>query len=451
MCGKWHVTRFTDPKQDKSNWPLQRGFEKFYGTITGAGNFYDPAMLCRQNDYITPSTDKQYSSSSYYYTEALSDNAVKYLEQHASESPDKPFFLYMAYTAAHWPLHALESDMAHYRGKYDAGYHVTRQSRYERMQTMGLLAPEWPLTPTVGDWNAVEHRLWEARCMEAYAGMIHNMDRGIGRILQQLRTSRMFDNTMILYLQDNGGCAEEIGRQKPMQEPPEKYPPFSADHLIRAIRPQQTRDGRPIRSGPNVMPGPEDTYIGYGKNWANVSNTPFREYKHWVHEGGISTPLIAHWPVGIPNARNGKFETQPAHLIDLMATCIDLSHTQYPLERNGQAIQPLEGISLKPALLGNMLDRKEPLFWEHEGNRALRDGDWKLVAKADQPWELYNLLADRSETNNLADTEPERVKAMAQKWETMAQRLNVLPLGSWKARENKGDSTKSKGDKENGK
>jgi arylsulfatase A-like enzyme len=432
MCGKWHVTRFTAPDGDKTQWPLQRGFEKFYGTITGAGNFYDPAMLCRQNQYITPHTDTEYKPSSYYYTDALSDNAVKFLDEHFRDTPDKPFFMYLAYTAAHWPLHALENDMANYRGKYDVGYKAIREARFSQMKSLGLLPTVSSLPPGDADWNKVEHKPWEARCMEAYAGMIHNMDVGIGRVLQRLRTERKFENTLILYLQDNGGCAEEIGRQPPAESPPDHYEPFAPDHLISAIQPRQTRDGRPVRRGPNVMPGPEDTYIAYGKHWAQVSNTPFREYKHWVHEGGISTPLIAHWPQGIPAARNGMLESQPGHLIDIMATCVDLAGANYPAKQNEILIQPMEGVSLRRAFQDSPLERKEPLFWEHEGNRALREGDWKIVAKDNQSWELYNLTVDRAEQNNLTATESDRLKSMSQKWESMAERLNVLPLGTWK-------------------
>jgi arylsulfatase len=163
-----------------------------------------------------------------------------------------------------------------------------------------------------------------------------------------------------------------------------------------------------------------------------VSNTPFREYKHWVHEGGISTPLIAHWPAGIPRERNNQLEKQPGHIIDLMATCVDLAGASYPTERNGEKIKPMEGVSLVPALSGKSLNRQQPLFWEHESNRAVRDGKWKLVSKADKPWELYDMEEDRSETKNLAAQNPDRVKRMAAQWDAFAERANVLPLGAWR-------------------
>jgi arylsulfatase A-like enzyme len=191
--------------------------------------------------------------------------------------------------------------------------------------------------------------------------------------------------------------------------------------------PKQTRDGFPMRQGYGVLPGAGDTFIAYGEAWANVSNTPFREYKHWVHEGGISTPLIAHWPAGIPAQRHAALEPQPAHLIDLMATCVDLAGATYPSEFAGQAIQPMEGVSLVPALDGQPLARVQPIFWEHEGNRAIRVGPWKLVAKHRGNWELYNMTSDRTEMHDLAAQHPDRVQAMAAQWQAWADRVGVRP------------------------
>ena len=193
MCGKWHVTNCDGPKDDNSNWPVQRGFDKFYGTIRGYGNFFDPSSLCRQNTFITPENDPEYKPKEFYYTDALSDNAVRFLQQHQQESPDKPFFMYLAYTAAHWPMQALEKDIAKYRGKFDRGYEPLRQARLERLKKLGLIDPEWECAPTVGDWDGVKRKRWEARCMEVFAAMIDNMDQGIGRILrrtQELRPPR---------------------------------------------------------------------------------------------------------------------------------------------------------------------------------------------------------------------------------------------------------------------
>jgi arylsulfatase len=205
-------------------------------------------------------------------------------------------------------------------------------------------------------------------------------------------------------------------------------------------QPKQTRDGWPVRQGIGVMPGGPDTYIAYGKAWANVSNTPFREYKHWTHEGGISTPLIAHWPTGIPVTRRGKLEAQPGQLVDIMATCLDLAGAQYPAEYRGQKIKPAEGVSLRPAFSGQPLVRTQPLVWEHEGNRAIRIENWKLVAMENQPWELYNLATDRTELHDLAAAQPARVKLMALAWDAWAARADVLPLGTWRGKA-KGEAT----------
>lgn len=434
MCGKWHVTRDTRPRGDNAVWPVQRGFEKFYGTITGAGSFYDPTTLCRQNTFITPLNDPEYAPAQFYYTDAISDNAIRYLRQHAQESPDKPFFLYLAYTAAHWPMHALEKDIAKYRGRYDAGYQAIRAARLERMKQLGLVPAGAELSPGAAEWAEVKDKAWEARCMEVYAAMIDCMDQGIGRVVEELRKGGQLDNTLILFLQDNGGCAEPMGRNANRPAPPD-LAPMAAGQLQPAIwPPMQTRDGRWVRTGPGVMPGPADTYVGYGQAWANVSNTPFREYKHWVHEGGISTPLIAHWPAGIAAARRGKLESQAGQLVDIMATCVDVAGAAYPQEHRGQVIKPMEGTSLRPAFAGKALARAKPLAWEHEGNRAIRDGKWKLVAKENGPWELYDIETDRSELHDRAADQPERVKAMSAAWDAWAQRADVLPLGAWRGK-----------------
>jgi arylsulfatase A-like enzyme len=434
MCGKWHVSRNIRPGGDKSAWPLQRGFEKFYGTITGGGSFYDPTSLCRQNNYITPVNDVEYRPEKFYYTDAISDNAVRYLQQHETESKEQPFFMYVAYTAAHWPMHALEKDIAKYRGKYDDGYEPIRRARFERMKELGLINAKAELSPAAEDWNTTEHKEWNARCMEVYAAMIDNMDQGIGRIVAQLKQTGQFENTLIFFLQDNGGCAENQGRNPNRRESPTPLKAFGPDDLQPKIwPPMQTRDGRWVRTGPEAMPGPEDTYVAYGRGWANVSNTPFREYKHWTHEGGISTPLIAHWPAELRANRRGKLEPQPGHVIDIMATCVAVSGVKYPKEFAGEKIKPLQGVSLVPAINGRSLNRDEPIFWEHEANRAVREGKWKLVAKENQPWELYDMENDRSELHDIAAKQPKKVSELSTKWDTWAAKSDVLPLGGWRA------------------
>lgn len=434
MCGKWHVTRNDNVDSDQGAWPVQRGFEKYYGTIKGGGSFYDPTSLCRQNTFITPVNDPEYRPDRFYYTDAISDNAVRFLQQHSQQSPEKPFFMYLAYTSAHWPMHALESDIARYRGRYDAGYEAIRAARFAKMKKLGLLPKNAELSPGALKWSDVKDKAWEARCMEVYAAMLTCMDRGIGRVVEQLKKDRRFENTLILYLQDNGGCAEGVGRAANGPAPASLRPFGPNDLQPRVSPPMQTRDGRWVRTGPGVMPGPEDTFVAYGQGWANVSNTPFREYKHWTHEGGISTPLIAHWPKGIPASRRGALERQPGQLPDVMATLVDVSGARYPEEYRGRKIKPMEGTSLRPAFAGQAVGRSKPLVWEHEANRAIREGDWKLVAKEDAPWELYNLENDRSELHDLAASEPERVRVMAAAWDAWAARADVLPLGGWRGK-----------------
>ncbi len=435
MVGKWHVTKATAPKTgaDKHNWPLQRGFDRFYGTIHGAGSFFDPNTLTRDNRFISPFADPEYQPEEFYYTDAINDHAARFIADHARDHRDRPFFMYLAHTAAHWPMHAKEKDIAKYQGRYDAGYDALRAARVEKMRRLGLLDPRWQTAPQAGGaWTDVANRDFEIRCMEVYAAMIDCMDQGLGRVIAELKRTGLHDNTLILFLQDNGGCAEGMGRRNdaPPAARAEKptLPPLAADYLQPDMIPKQTRDGYPMRQGYGVLPGGADTYHGYGEAWANVSNTPFREYKHWVHEGGISTPLIAHWPNGIPADRHNALEPQPAHLIDLMATCVDLAGATYPKEHAGQGIIPLEGVSLRPAFKGDSLNRPGPIFFEHEGNRAVRDGEWKLVAKGPRgDWELYNIASDRTEQQDLAAAEPEKVKTMAAQWEAWARHAGVIP------------------------
>jgi len=432
--GKWHVVLDRDekPDGDKRNWPLQRGFDRYYGTIQGAGSYYDPAALTRGNTMISALADPEYTPKRFYYPDAISDHASKFIREHHENTPERPFFLYVAYPTAHWPLHALEEDIEKYRGAYDDGYDAIRKRRIERLRELGIIPPDLEPSPTVGDWEKVEHREWEIRCMEVYAAMIDRMDQGIGRIVRTLEETGKLENTLILYLQDNGGCQETIGRQGDWMRPvAPSLPPIPPDKVRLGTRPKQNRAGVPTLTGPHILPGPEDTYIAYGLEWANVSNTPFREYKHFVHEGGISTPLIAHWPKGI--RRGGELERQPGHLIDIMATLIELAGAKYPEKRGEHDVKPMEGTSLKPAFAGKPLARKAPLFWEHEGNRAIRDGRYKLVAKEDRAWELYDLEKDRSELENLAAAKPEVVRELDAKWNAWAERAHVLPLGTWRA------------------
>ncbi|ANN77926.1 arylsulfatase [Bordetella flabilis] len=421
MSGKWHVASSLVKPTD--TWPLQRGFDAFYGTVIGAGSFYDPNTLTRGNENIEheASQDKEF-----FYTDAISDQAAAYIRDHCREHPDRPFFEYVAYTAPHWPLHAHDEDIAKYKGRFDAGWDDLRVERLRRLVNSGILKDIWKLTdrdPTQPPWDEAQEKAWLLRCMEVYAAQIDRMDQGIGRILAALEETGKLENTLVIFLADNGACAEDI---------PENV---TVDELVNKlmIAKSHTRDGKPVRFGnePSIMPGPEDTYQSYGTAWANLSNTPFRLYKHWTHEGGISTPLICHWPEGI--AEKGGIRHTPGYLPDIMATILDITGAEYPAEWEGNAIAPLEGTSLRPAFDADAdADAgagaaRPPMFWEHEGNAAVRMGKWKLVRKYPGPWELYDMDEDRTELHDLSARHPERVQDMAARYEEWARRCGVIP------------------------
>jgi len=408
MSGKWHITRHNDGP--KHSWPRQRGFDHFFGTITGAGSFYDPNTLTRENERIELEDGQEF-----FYTDAISDQAVEYIAEHKKEKTNTPFFAYVAYTSPHWPLHAHPEDIARYKGRFDRGWDVLREERLERMVEMGLIDAKWKLTdrdPTQPPWGEAEHKEWQARRMEVYAAQIDRMDQGIGRIIDSLEKTEQLENTLIIFLADNGGCAEEIGEAW-------------SKNIVGSISRRETRDGQPVQHGndPNVMPGPEETYQSYGVPWANVSNTPFREYKHWVHEGGISTPFIAHWPEGIGG--RGALRRQAAQLPDVMATCLEVAGVEYPQEREGNAVQALEGYSMMP-VFRDEAHAREVLYWEHEGNCAVRKEQWKLVRKYPGDWELYDIETDRTELNDLSADHPQIVAELDGFYTAWAERCKVM-------------------------
>lgn len=414
MSGKWHVTAQTghwsgdQEKTSRHNWPLQRGFERFFGTILGAGSFFQPVSLTEGNNPI------EQEAEDFYYTDQISWNAVRYIREFDESEDDKPFFGYVAYTAPHWPLHALQEDIEKYKGRYDIGWDSLRLERLKRMVDIHLVQPEWLLTERdkeVPAWENEENKAWQAKRMEVYAAMVDRMDQGIGQMLASLEEEGELDNTLIFFLADNGGCAEELS---------------SRWKGLMAI-PDTTAGGRPVTLGNehrDLMPGPEEVYQSYGIPWANVSNTPFRLYKHHVHEGGISSPLIINWPAGL-GAQEGWNDT-PAHLIDIMATCVELAEAEYPRERKGKKIFPMEGISLVPAMQGKPLDHRT-IFFEHEGNSAVRKGKWKLVRLHKQDWELYNMERDRTEIHNLIGEFPKIAEELKKEYDVWAGRVNVLP------------------------
>jgi len=430
MSGKWHMNKEKSIPNDRSNWPLQRGFDRFFGTLIGSGSFYDPGTLMSDNTFIAPGKD-------FYLTNAITDQAVKYINENPK---DKPFFFYIAYTAAHWPLHAPESEIQKHKGMYDKGWDETRKLRFEKLKKLGIISNKAVLTARgvdIPEWKNEPMKDWQVRRMEVYAAMIDIMDQGIGKIISTLEKMGELANTVLFYMHDNGGCAETLNSNEPeipLTDEQKKGKPFAKDSIFLGKIPTYTRDGQFIRSGKGVMPGPANTWTAYGEEWANVSNTPFRLYKHFVHEGGIATPLIVHWPKGIK--AKGELRTQSGHLIDIMATCIEIAGLQYPTNFNGNAIHPLEGKSLVPAFNNKPVNR-EFIFWEHEGNRAIRMWKWKLVSKTqkqrkfipadENAWELYDMEEDPSEINNLALKYPDKVKAMAEIWEKEAQRTKAKP------------------------
>jgi arylsulfatase len=432
ISGKWHVTHYNPSatENDKHNWPLQRGFDKFFGTIHGAGSYYDPASLARDNEYVAPSED-------FYYTDAITDNAVDFIEHH---NGDQPFFIYISYTAAHGPMHARAEDIAKYKGRFDDGWDALREEKYMRMLEMGLIKPEWKLSEKDGipDWENAELKEWYSLLMEVYAAMVDCMDQGIGRVMTSLENKGVKDNTLVFFLEDNGGCAEEWGFNTtvgPYHKDVEadEIHPMSENEIQTEMVPRYTRKGRPVLAGKGLIPGDDNTYLGYGKPWANASNTPFRMYKHFVHEGGISSPFIVHWPANIQ--QKNEFRDQPAHLIDIMATCIDVAGAQYPETMNEHQIIPFEGVSLVPAFENEELPDRA-LFWEHEGNKAVRLGKYKLVSRwrkdSEYNWELYDLEADRSETNYLIQKMPEKASEMKIMWEDWAKKAGVLPWNTFR-------------------
>jgi arylsulfatase A-like enzyme len=417
MTGKWHLAKDMTKDGDKSNWPCQRGFQRFFGTLNGSGSYYDPGTLISNNTFVPP-------GKNFYYTNAISDTAVKFIKEHPKENP---FFFYIAYTAAHWPLHAPESEVRKYKGMYDIGWDSLRVLRFRKLKELGIISEQCVLTERGVDipaWENETMKEWQARRMEVYAAMISIMDGGIGRIVSALEQRGELENTVIFYMHDNGGSNEPQGShipEVPLTDNQKLLKPYPVDSIFSEKKPINTRDGHIIRTA-------------YGGEWANASNTPFRLYKKWVQEGGIASPLIVQWPEGI--TQKGELRTHTSHLIDIMATCVDIAGINYPKEYKGNAIQPFEGKSLVPAFRNEAIER-DYVFWEHEANRAIRTGKWKLVAKVQQSkkftpaderaWELYNMDKDPSETNNLALIYPEKVKELSQLWETEALRLKAKP------------------------
>lgn len=392
MSGKWHLG------DERPNWPVDRGFDRFFGLIGGAAGYWEvlPGKQYRLalNDQLwTPP-----AGHDFYFTDAVTEHALQFIGEAAHDK--KPFFLYLAYTAPHWPLHAPAEEIAKYRGTYQNGWDALRESRHSKQIKLGVVDPRWALPPRergVPAWdslNAAERDAWDLR-MAVYAAMIDRMDQGIGRVMEKLRLLGQHDNTLVLFLSDNGAC--------------EETPPHDT-----------------AGSDPNIPAGPRGGFWGYGPPWANASNTPFRRYKRFIHEGGISTPLICYWPAGIKQP--DRLDRQPGHFIDLMPTLLEVAGARYPATFGEQTIAPAEGLSFAPVFGGQPRREHAYLFWEHVGNRGVRAGDWKLVSRSTGGWELYNIVEDRTELTNRAVAFPEKVKDLAARYDRWAAEVGVL---SW--------------------
>ncbi|MBN2310699.1 MAG: arylsulfatase [Candidatus Hydrogenedentes bacterium] len=386
MSGKWHVGEAPE------HWPRQRGFDRYFGLISGASSYFELLKEPdRQRFMALDDAPFEPEGDDFYMTDAFTDFAVECLEQHDTA---QPFFLYLAYTAPHWPLHAWPEDIARYRDAYHDGWDALRARRYARMRELGIIDPRWRLSPRdeeVPPWDDMDNKEDWALRMAVYAAMIDRMDQGVGRVMQALRATGEEENTLVLFLSDNGACHENI-------------------------------EGRKLNQ-PGALPGDRRSYVAYRRPWANASNTPFRLFKHWIHEGGIATPLIARWPAVIPEP--GALTPEVGHIIDIMATCTDVAGVPYPERRNGQRLVPLEGKTLRPVLEGRSRPGHDALYWEHFRNRGIRQGDWKLVATKTGDWELYDLAADRTELTDLSGRYPEKAKELNAAYDAWAARCGV--------------------------
>jgi len=413
VVGKWHLA--ADVRRPNGAWPLRRGFEHFFGTLSGCGSYYDPPTLTRGES----NAEAEARDPAFFYTDAITDAAVDFVASRAGTRPRRPFFLYVAYTAPHWPLHEPdEGQIAAYDGIFDDGWDALRASRLERIHATGLLGPEAKLSDADPDrpaWTNATHHAWQLRRMQVYAAQVERMDRGIGRILSALEETGALDDTLVIFLSDNGASPEEL----PLV-PLERF--RGRTDILRL----QTRSGSPVAIGnePSRSPGAEDTFQSYGRAWANLSNTPFRRYKRWVHEGGICAPCIICWRSG--GIAEGRVIDAPFQLIDVVPTVLDATDAPYPAERNGRPIPPAEGRSILPALRGDEVPESS-LYWEHTGNAAVRRGRWKLVREHGRPWELYDLTADRSELRDMSAEEPGLTAELTADWQAWARRVGLIP------------------------
>ncbi len=390
MTGKWHLGYHR-----KDCWPLQRGFDKYFGIIAGASDYFKPDSQ-RGLTYMNEPFE---APDGFYVTDDFTNYACRFIEE-SVEAEDKPFFLYLAYNAPHWPLEAKTEDLSKYEGKYKVGWHEISKRRLARQRAMGLIDPAWTPAPHEGpDWDSLsqQQKYIQDLRMAAYAACIDSVDQNIGKLVRKLKSLGKYDNTIIFFLTDNGAC-QEGGILGSGNE--------------RSVRDPMSTKGT---AGPRC-----------GRVWANASNTPFRLYKHFVHEGGMASPLVVHWPAGIPKEKLGSFVEPFGYLPDFMPTCLELAGAQYPAQWKAQPVHPAAGKSLVPLIKGGDKPvHTEPVFWEHEGNRAMRDGKWKLAWAGEGPWELFDMEADRTEMNNLFKSMPYRAAEMQRTWESWARQTGV--------------------------
>ena len=385
MTGKWHVGQTSD------KWPRQRGFERFYGSPAGGFYFHDKGLIIHNDDILY--SPKKPAPKDWYSTDAWTDHGIKFVDE--ALAAKKPFLLYVAHNAPHFPLQAPQEEIARWRGKYKMGWDKLRAQRHAKQIELGIVDKTWPLSPRpeeVKAWDQLTAAQQDRfdHIMAIYAAVVVHLDSSIGRLVDALKQRGVLDNTLILFVSDNGANAES------------------------------GPDGRLEGD----LPGAATSTVFEGQSWATLSNTPLRRYKHYNHEGGIATPFIAHWPAQIKTP--GELRQQPGLLIDIMPTVLAVTGTRYPGSVGDKPIQPLEGRSLLPAFENKPIER-DALYWEHEGNAAVRVGDWKLVRLGNKGgWELYNLKTDRTELHDLAAKEPERARELAAKWDAWAKRANVL-------------------------
>ncbi len=395
MVGKWHLGM--NPKKDG---PIQRGFDDFYGTMTGAGSFWDPYTLTRNTEPTEP------DGKDYYYTDKIGTEAVRQIESFAKS--EKPFFQYVAFTAAHWPMHAPEKSIQKYMKMYERGWEKLRNDRYQRMLKMGIIDKEkWPLPEresVVKDWETIDHKPWRIRNQAIYAAMVDHMDQAVGNIVDALKKTDQFKTTLIIYFHDNGACPEHLGG--------------NGWNTANNILAKAKREGKEVAVGDkyDVMMGGPLTYGSVGHNWASAQNTPMRRYKMNVHNGGACTPAIMHWPDGL-KTKPGSITEQRGHVIDMLATCMELAEAKYPEEFSGKKIESHESKSLLPVIKGKSVSRDHAYIFNHAGTHAVVKGDFKIVREGKRPWALYNLAKNRTETINLASKDPEIVSNLEKIWD----------------------------------